>query len=264
LEFQYKIQEVFIFKFHYENVQSSSLLFCLYNKSMKAEEIRRIKVTKNGPYLVFGNILLSGAEIVPDAEDYLLAWKETGKISDKETYSLCRCGKTKTPPFCDSSHIAVKFDGMETANSIQFKDKVQMYNGPELDLLDAEEFCSQAHFCTRAGGTWDLVEQSNDPKKNNLARQEAMDCPSGRLVLFDKKTGREIEPKFEPLITLVEDTLSGTSGPLWVKGRIPIESADGKVYELRNRMTLCRCGKSKNKPFCDGTHVIINYKAGGK
>ncbi|HET8688843.1 MAG TPA: CDGSH iron-sulfur domain-containing protein [Methanosarcina sp.] len=42
-----------------------------------------------------------------------------------------------------------------------------------------------------------------------------------------------------------------------MRGGIPIESADGKQYEIRNRVTLCRCGKSRNKPFCDGSHVEI-------
>ncbi|UCF09264.1 MAG: CDGSH iron-sulfur domain-containing protein, partial [Thermoplasmata archaeon] len=44
-------------------------------------------------------------------------------------------------------------------------------------------------------------------------------------------------------------------GPIWVRGRIPIESADGHIYEIRNRVTLCRCGWSSNKPFCDSSHL---------
>ena len=46
-------------------------------------------------------------------------------------------------------------------------------------------------------------------------------------------------------------------------GGVPIESADGTVYEVRNRMTLCRCGGSNNKPFCDGTHTVIKFKSKG-
>jgi len=228
---------------------------------MNEQKSQRIKVTKDGPYLVLGRVLLNSAQIVPDKDDYLLAWKETGKFQDAETYLLCRCGKTKTPPFCDSSHIAAGFDGTETANNIPYKEKAKKYEGPDLTLFDAKKLCASAHFCTRAGGTWDLVEQSADPKKASLAKKEAADCPSGRLVLIDKKTGREIEPVLNPSITLIEDTLTGTSGPLWVKGRIPVESADGKAYELRNRMTLCRCGKSSNKPFCDSKHVSIKFKS---
>jgi CDGSH-type Zn-finger protein len=49
-----------------------------------------------------------------------------------------------------------------------------------------------------------------------------------------------------------------------VKGGVPVESADGTVYEVRNRVTLCRCGKSTNKPFCDGTHIDVNFKDGDK
>ena len=51
------------------------------------------------------------------------------------------------------------------------------------------------------------------------------------------------------------------SGPIRVKGGVRLESTDGKLYETRNRVTLCRCGKSKNKPFCDATHVSIKFKA---
>jgi CDGSH-type Zn-finger protein len=44
------------------------------------------------------------------------------------------------------------------------------------------------------------------------------------------------------------------NGPIWVRGGIPIESAKDEIYEIRNRVTLCGCGRSSNKPFCDGTH----------
>jgi len=52
----------------------------------------------------------------------------------------------------------------------------------------------------------------------------------------------------------------GISSAIWVKGGIPIQSSKGFVYEIRNRVTLCRCGKSANKPFCDGTHVKIRFR----
>ena len=74
--------------------------------------------------------------------------------------------------------------------------------------------------------------------------------------------GQAIEPDLEPSISLIENPQTGTSGPIWVKGRIPIESADGFEYESRNRVTLCRCGKSNNKPFCDGSHTSINFRSG--
>jgi CDGSH-type Zn-finger protein len=40
-----------------------------------------------------------------------------------------------------------------------------------------------------------------------------------------------------------------------VRGGIQLIGADGRSYELRNRMALCRCGRSENKPFCNGAHA---------
>lgn len=48
-------------------------------------------------------------------------------------------------------------------------------------------------------------------------------------------------------------------GPLYVTGRIPVELADGEPFETRNRMTLCRCGASKSKPLCDGSHTESGF-----
>jgi CDGSH-type Zn-finger protein len=57
------------------------------------------------------------------------------------------------------------------------------------------------------------------------------------------------------LINLVEDPQNKVSGPIGFRGGIPVESSDGTTSEVRNRQTLCRCGKSQNKPFCDGSHI---------
>jgi len=127
-------------------------------------------------------------------------------------------------------------------------------NGPGLKLTDVEDLCASARFCHRAGGTWKLAQQSDDPDARQKAVEEAGDCPSGRLVAWDKE-GKAIEPDFEPSIGLVEDTQAGEIGPIWVRGGIPVESGEGQTYEVRNRVTLCRCGKSANKPFCDGNHL---------
>jgi CDGSH-type Zn-finger protein len=83
-------------------------------------------------------------------------------------------------------------------------------------------------------------------------------------VVWDKKTGKPIEPNFKPSISLLEDTGKRVSGPIWVKDGIPVESSDGKEYEIRNRVTLCRCGKSRNKPFCDGSHIEAGFNDGDK
>ena len=113
---------------------------------------------------------------------------------------------------------------------------------------------SPASVTRKAGsGTWS--SRRTTPKPDNWWSIEAGHCPAGRLVAWDRETGKPIEPKFEPSLGLIEDTDKKVSGPIYVRGGIPVVSADGKTYEIRNRVTLCRCGRSDNKPFCNGSHA---------
>jgi CDGSH-type Zn-finger protein len=220
----------------------------------------KLKVSKNGPYLVSGNIPMEQEIIVEDSIGCPTEWKKLKDYPAKESYSLCRCGKSKNPPFCDGAHIAAKFDGKETASKEKYSELSETIHGPELNLTDAECYCSVGRFCHKGDSTWNLVEESNDPKAKAMAIESACNCPSGRLVVWDKKTHKPIEPDFKPSISLTEEPNKRLSGPLWVKGGIAIEAADGSIYETRNRVTLCRCGRSENKPFCDGSHLAVKFK----
>jgi CDGSH-type Zn-finger protein len=67
----------------------------------------------------------------------------------------------------------------------------------------------------------------------------------------------------EQSLGLIEDPQMDVSGPIWVRGCMPIESVSGKMYTVRNRVTLCRCGKSENKPFCDSSHYPEEHEHDG-
>jgi CDGSH-type Zn-finger protein len=222
----------------------------------------RIVVSTNGPYLVSGSLPLREEISVVGEDGEPEKWVKGRKYPLRADYTLCRCGHSKTKPFCDRTHARVRFDGTEKASRKPYAGLSERIEGPELILRDAETLCSSARFCLAKGGTWRLTLRSRDPVKRKLAIEQACNCPSGRLVAYDKETGEPIEPEFTPSISLTEDPQAGTSGPIWVKGGIPIESADGPVYEVRNRVTLCRCGKSKNKPFCDGSHIKAEFNDG--
>jgi hypothetical protein len=88
-------------------------------------------------------------------------------------------------------------------------------------------------------------------------------CPSGTFTYELEVDGvyQEVEADLPKQIAIISaDNLESTAGPLWVSGKIPVRRSDGQPLETRNRMTLCRCGASSNKPFCDGSHVKINFK----
>jgi CDGSH-type Zn-finger protein len=221
---------------------------------MPGKDKPKIKITENGPYLVEGNVPVSVQKIVCDAEGNSLDWSKGEQYPVKEACALCRCGQSKNKPYCDGTHANVHFNGTETANNIPYIEKAEKIQGPEVSLTDCEELCVGAAFCDRAGSIWKLVPESDDPEAKKTAIEEGKNCPSGRLVVWDKQ-GKPIEPEYNQEIGLMVNPQAGVSGPIMVRGGIPIESADGKTYEKRNRVTLCRCGRSKNKPFCDGSHA---------
>jgi CDGSH-type Zn-finger protein/nitrite reductase/ring-hydroxylating ferredoxin subunit len=226
------------------------------NESTQGQDVsQKIKVTPNGPYLVSGGIPLFQEEIRDDSEGYCYAWHEVKQFPTKETYALCRCGHSGNKPFCDGTHIKINFDGIETVSNEPYEEGAKVIEGPDLILKDKKNLCVHARFCLSAGGIRNLVKHSDSPKSKEKAILEAANCPSGRLIVYDKKTGKAIEPELEKTIVVTEYPARWEYGPLWVRGGIPVESADGKIYEIRNRVTLCRCGRSQNKPFCDGSHM---------
>lgn len=217
-----------------------------------------IKVTPDGPYLVYGNPPIDQEIIVPNETGKPWSYKKGKHFSCQEPCALCRCGESKNAPFCDGAHQTASWDPKETASFDPILDNAQVIIGPKVKLADNQIYCAYARFCDAYGTVWNLVTKEED-KEIERFKHEVEHCPSGRLIGWNQKTGEIFEPDFNPSIGLIEDPQLAISGPIWVKGGIRIESADGKRYEIRNRVTLCRCGGSSNKPFCDGTHASVDY-----
>ena len=214
----------------------------------------KITVTPDGPYIVTGQIPLIEMEICNDSEGNCRTWRKVKEFPLQATYALCRCGQSQNKPFCDGTHAKIHFRGIENPDPEEVFNEKSVLHGPSLTLTDHENFCVHARFCMRAGTIWNLV-QRNDSGSRETAIEEACNCPSGRLVLTDNATGDEIEPFVEKSIVVIEYPPRSEHGPLWVRGGIPVISAGGEPYQVRNRITLCRCGRSRNKPFCDGSHI---------
>ncbi|TGE38528.1 iron-binding protein [Desulfosporosinus fructosivorans] len=222
----------------------------------------KIKIVKDGPYLVVGNIPMTKQTIIEDEHGQAVKWKADDCFPLKEQYALCSCGESSNSPYCDGTHQKIGYDGTETASKGNYLENPETIEGPDLILTDAQQLCALARFCHRKeGGVWDLTEESYNPEYRASAIQGAWDCPAGRLIAWNKKTGKAIEPPYVPSIGIIEDPAKKVSGPIWVRGGIPIESCDGTPYAVRNQLTLCRCGKSRNKPFCDASHVSKGYIA---
>ncbi|HTZ62038.1 MAG TPA: CDGSH iron-sulfur domain-containing protein [Thermoplasmata archaeon] len=230
---------------------------------MTRETRPKIVVTTNGPYHLVGAVPLAVQTIVPNRERMSWDWAEGRAFpTEPDGADLCRCGHSAHKPFCDGTHEKIGFDGTETASREPYDRQAETISGPTMTLQDQESLCAFARFCDPGGKIWALIEQTDSEPARELVAREGMHCPSGRLVVHDRRTGATLEPELPRSIGLVEDPALHVSGPLWVRGGIRIESADGRAYEIRHRVTLCRCGASSNKPFCDGSHASIKFHDG--
>lgn len=208
-----------------------------------------IVVRRNGPYLVRGACRLV---------------KAGGAESIEERMVLCRCGQSANKPFCDSTHARIGFDGTEVADRGPIGARRVAYRGQGVTIYDDRSVCAQSGRCSDTLAK--VFKYGEEPwidplgaTAQEIARTVAL-CPSGALtVALDSATGSASAPAAAagpPCITALKD------GPLMVEGAIALASPDGTAYEARPRYTLCRCGQSKNKPFCDGSHYNVGFKDG--
>ena len=206
----------------------------------------KIKVTKDGPYMVSGGVPLKDETLKKDSMGKPEKWMENGDLSTNSTYALCRCGKSTNKPFCTGDHAG--FDGTETTKRNAFDERARVCaeNG-NVVLLQDPNLCIGAGFCHGKYYVDKTVMKNNTL---DIALQQTYDCAGGSLLI--KIDGVPQEPKLDKSIAM---TSAQRPGALLVKGGIQVESADGYNYEQRNRIALCSCGRSRNKPFCDGAHL---------
>jgi CDGSH-type Zn-finger protein len=223
-----------------------------------------VTISKDGPYIVSGDAPLTEEIIGTNAEGESIKWQRGRAYDAPAKYALCRCGRSAKAPFCDGTHARVGFDGTETAPRKPYTAQARIFDGPDLSLFDARHLCADARFCDPNGKVWNQVERTDDPSVRAMFLSQVHNCPAGRLVAFDKTAGKTIEQKSTVAIGVIEDPVEDCSGPIWLRGGVELTSADGHQYERRNNMTICRCGESKSKPFCDGTHASVNFKANTK
>jgi CDGSH-type Zn-finger protein len=220
---------------------------------------KRIVVTENGPYKVEGDIPLVGKTQVVSEHGEPLTWQKDGEVVVPQgEYYLCRCGKSSNQPFCDGTHRKVEFDGTETADTTATGTRKSIIpRGTGIVVEKSSSLCMLSGYCGFSDATLGrLMTATQDTKMRALIMAIVEHCPSGALTYRIEADGPEIEPDLPQQIAVTTEITSfgPIAGPLWVTGGIPIERSDGQSFETRNRVTLCNCGHSCNKPLCDGTH----------
>lgn len=194
-----------------------------------------------------GPLAVSGAFELKDA-----AGKEI--VHAELTVKLCRCGGSQNKPFCDGTHRRNGFSGARVADGSA--DRIDRYSAGALTIHDNRSLCAHAGYCT--DNLAQVFKYGSEPwiDPNGAGPQAIVEavrrCPSGALTT--SLEGREREPEhWAPSITITRD------GPYAVLG-VDLAGVELARGAPRERYTLCRCGHSKNKPFCDGTHSDVGFK----
>jgi CDGSH-type Zn-finger protein/uncharacterized Fe-S cluster protein YjdI len=138
---------------------------------------------------------------------------------------------------------------------------IHRYPGRDADVTWDARLCIHVGECTRAQGELFVAKRQPWCQPDLTTVVEVVEvcerCPSGALV-HEVKDGRTVEAAAQ------RNTIHVThNGPLFVRGELAIEGAPADMPGARFRAALCRCGQSKNKPFCDGSHTAAGFKDSG-
>jgi len=207
---------------------------------MNSEKKPSITPTPDGPYLV---------------KDLRTFANQKRPIETKETMALCRCGESANKPFCDGTHAKIGFSSAKLEGRVE--DKRENYKGKEITIHDNRGICAHAGRCT--DGLAVVFRLNEEPwiHPDSASADEIIatikKCPSGALSYsVDDVEHRDREG--EPAIFVAPN------GPYVVSGGPNLVDTARGEGASKEHFTMCRCGGSKNKPFCDGTHWHIKFK----
>jgi CDGSH-type Zn-finger protein len=221
----------------------------------KLKEKPKILTLPNGPYYLIN-------EMEPKVVENLR--NSNGEsLSTIRGIALCRCGASKNKPFCDGTHGIIRFlnnDTEVTETGHIVKDKRKTYAGKKIIIHDNRKICSHAAECVNNlpsvfkfdARPWIDPEAATLEESINTIRK----CPSGALSYSIDGVEYKDQNERKPMVTVSKE------GPYIITGGVELigdnlQFGDGASKE---HYTLCRCGASRNKPFCDGMHRVINFK----
>ena len=210
-----------------------------------------LRVARNGPYLVTS---------VPRLVDYLGA-----ETRPAPALALCRCGQSGLKPLCDGSHARIGFTGAKDPKRVP--DHRDTYPGQQATIFDNRGSCQHSGLCTdRLPGVFRTdAEPFVAPSGGRLDEiiRAVRDCPSGALsYALDNAEARaqvDWDDTRPPAIQVTRD------GPYRITGQIALADATGEpepqgAGASREHYALCRCGQSRNKPFCSGMHWYVGFR----
>jgi CDGSH-type Zn-finger protein len=168
--------------------------------------------------------------------------------------ALCRCGGSNIKPYCDGTHARIGFCSAKSPE--RTPDRPDHYAGKEIVVLDNRGTCCHYGNCTdRLSAVFHHDGEpfvTADGAPPDAIEKIVRECPSGALGFIRDGVpyrGEEREPEI----------FVSHNASYYVRGGIELEGEPMNRGALREHYALCRCGQSKNKPFCDGSHWYAKF-----
>ena len=210
-----------------------------------------IRLAPNGPYLV------TNAENLRDSLGC--------GLPTRPQMALCRCGASERKPYCDGSHVRVGFTDDKSPD--RGPDHRETYVGQQVTVYDNRGICQHSGLCTDRLAT--VFRQGREPfvapsggRMDEIIRA-VRDCPSGALSYgidgVEERASVNHHNSRPATIQVTQD------GPYRVTGGLPLRDSGGTDVaraegSSREHYALCRCGQSRNKPFCSGMHYYVDFR----
>lgn len=206
----------------------------------------KIACLPNGPYYLLGT---EGPSEVPN-----LYRADGSACATVRGVALCRCGGSANKPFCDGTHGLNGFNDAKRED--RTPDRRERYAGRHITILDNRGLCAHSGVCTESLKAVFRLDAEPWIDPEGAAVEEIIEtirrCPSGALG-YEIDGRAPAEEEREPKVVVTDD------GPYAVSGMELVGAAFGEGASTAH-YTLCRCGASRNKPFCDGSHWDAGFR----
>ena len=179
--------------------------------------------------------------------------------------ALCRCGQSALKPLCDGSHARIGFTDAKDPKRVP--DHRDTYPGQQATIFDNRGVCQHSGLCTDRLAT--VFRTDAEPfvapsggRLDEIIRA-VRDCPSGALsyAIDDVEARGQVDwdGTRPPAIEVTRD------GPYRITGQLTLAGPTGEpepqgAGASREHYALCRCGQSRNKPFCSGMHWYVGFR----
>jgi len=135
------------------------------------------------------------------------------------------------------------------------------YTNGEITVIWKPHLCVHAAICFTELPSVFIPYERPWIKMDGATTEEIIDivaqCPTQAISYYWNHKGQKTEEEKTEVVII-------KNGPFLIKGSFKVLDIDGNEIVSENPASLCRCGQTKDRPFCDGSHIQYDFKIDDK